>query len=63
MLPGTVKDRTAASYRFIVDKYVTPHIGTVPVAKLHPAMCTACCALEKAGLGLGRSDTHAGLAL
>jgi integrase len=27
VLPGAVKDRTAASYRFIVYRYVTPHIG------------------------------------
>jgi integrase len=51
VLPGTVKDRTAASYRFIVDKYVTPHIGTVPVAKLAPGHVHRMLReLEKAGL-------------
>jgi integrase len=51
VLPGTVKDRTAASYRFIVDKYVTPHIGTVPIAKLAPGHVHRMLReLEKAGL-------------
>jgi integrase len=51
VLPGAVKDRTAASYRFIVYRYVTPHIGTVPVAKLSAGHVHHMLReLEKAGL-------------
>jgi integrase len=53
VLPGTVKDETAASYRYVIDHYVLPHIGTVPVAKLTPdhvdSMLTS---LRKAGLSV-----------
>jgi integrase len=36
VLPGTVADKTAESYRWVLAKYVTPHIGRVPLAKLGP---------------------------
>jgi integrase len=36
VLPGTVSDNTADSYRWLLAKYVIPHIGRVPLAKLGP---------------------------
>lgn len=37
VLPGTVKDSTADGYRWILSRYVLPHVGAVPLARLAPA--------------------------
>jgi integrase len=37
VLPGQVKDSTAAGYRTVVESYVRPHVDTIPLAKLQPA--------------------------
>jgi hypothetical protein len=34
VLPGTVKGGTVTNYRDVIDAYVIPHVGTVPLAKL-----------------------------
>ena len=36
VLPGTVKEKTEASYRWVVGKNIVPHIGTIPLTKLSP---------------------------
>ena len=36
VLPGSVKDSTADDYRWILDHYVIPHLGHVPLGKLAP---------------------------
>lgn len=35
-LPGTVKETTADGYRWVLERYVIPAIGSVPLAKLAP---------------------------
>jgi integrase len=36
VLPGTVSNKTAESYRWLLAKYVIPQLGRVPLAKLGP---------------------------
>ena len=36
VLPGTVKERTEASYRWVIGKNIVPHIGKIPLAQLSP---------------------------
>ncbi|MDQ6613446.1 MAG: N-terminal phage integrase SAM-like domain-containing protein [Actinomycetota bacterium] len=51
VLPGTVKDSSEASYRWVVGKYIVPHIGAIPLAKLSPIHVQAMMrALETQGL-------------
>jgi integrase len=50
-LPGTVAERTAADYRWVLEHYVIPHIGRVPLAKLGPTHVMAMMrTLESQGL-------------
>lgn len=52
-LPGTVKPSTAASYRFILEHYVIPSLGRIPLAKLSPADVQRMLRnLEQKGLGV-----------
>jgi integrase len=52
-LPGTVKESTAVGYRFILERYVIPYIGRIPLAKLGPADVQRMMrALEEKGLGV-----------
>lgn len=37
VLPGTVKEATEASYRWVIERYIVPNVGTVPLAKLAPS--------------------------
>ena len=37
VLPGTVKGSTAIDYAWVVEHYVIPYVGTVPLAKLAPS--------------------------
>jgi integrase len=36
VLPGSVKDSTADGYRWVIDRYLIPHIGRVRLAQLRP---------------------------
>lgn len=52
-LPGTVKDSTAVGYRFVLERYVIPYVGRIPLAKLGPADVQRMMrALEEKGLGV-----------
>jgi integrase len=52
-LPGTVKESTAIGYRNVLDRYVIPHIGRIPLAKLGPADVQRMMrTLEDKGLGV-----------
>jgi integrase len=37
VLPRSVKPSTAENYRIVLDAYVIPHVGKVPLTKLRPA--------------------------
>lgn len=51
VLPGTVKESTEASYRWMIGKNVVPHIGNIPLAKLTPMHVQAMMrTLDKQGL-------------
>src|SRR6266571_2753639 len=51
IVPGTVKVQTERSYARVLDQYVIPHIGRVPLAKLTPQhVQTMRRALEAQGL-------------
>ena len=39
-LPGTVKESTADSYQYVLDRYVIPSVGKVPLANSDPTTCT-----------------------
>jgi hypothetical protein len=59
VLPGTVADKSAESYRWVLSRYVTPHIGRVPLAKLGPEHVNQMMrALEQKGLS-PRTRTYA----
>jgi integrase len=36
VLPGTVKSSTADDYRWVLERYVIPHVGRVRLSKLNP---------------------------
>lgn len=36
VLPGTIKDSTVTDYSWVLEHYVIPHVGRVPLAKLGP---------------------------
>ncbi len=36
VLPGTIKDSTVEDYSWVLEHYVIPHVGRVPLAKLAP---------------------------
>jgi integrase len=70
VLPGTVKDTTADGYRWIIDHYITPHIGRHKLTKLRAEhVQSMLAALESKGLSartrrqartvLGRAIRHA----
>jgi integrase len=47
-----MKESTAEDYRHVIDRYITPHIGKVPLAKLTPSHVHSMqAALTKQGLG------------
>jgi integrase len=51
ILPGSVKDSTADSYRWVVAHYVIPHVGREALAKLQPQDVVGMLrALERDGL-------------
>jgi integrase len=51
VLAGTVKPSTEASYRWLIETYVMPRVGMVPLAKLAPSHVQSMLkALEKEGL-------------
>jgi integrase len=51
VLPGTVKPSTADDYRWIIEKYIVPHIGKIQLAKLQPNHVQSMLrALERQGL-------------
>jgi integrase len=50
VLPGTVKDGTLTNYTDIVNAYVIPHVGNVPLARLGPEHVQSMMrSLERAG--------------
>ena len=52
VLPGTVKDSTAADYRYVLSRYVTPYVGKVALARLAPQHVQSMLrSLERKGLG------------
>jgi integrase len=51
VVPGTVTDETVTRYRWVTDRWITPHIGKIRLNKLTPAHVQAMLVrLEEAGL-------------
>jgi len=60
VLPGTVKESTADGYRYMLDRYVVPHVGRVTLAKLGPQHVQSMLrSLEADGLAPARRQARA----